>query len=78
MIPDEHRTRPKSAGEPTARLWTHIDYLGEDGTDVLVETWPDGSTTIAAREGRNETWHRWGPPVELRDPTVLERVGGAL
>ena len=39
---------------------THTATL-HDGTQVLIEHWPDGSVTVATREN---TWSTWGPPVE--------------
>lgn len=68
MLPDQHRDPA-----PLARLWGHDPSQGEDGSDVLVEVWAD-RTTVAFREGKNETWHSWGPPIELKDAHLLERV----
>lgn len=48
--------------------FTHtFDY--PNGSQVLVEVWPDGATTLAFRE---DQWATWGPPQEFRTEGVAD------
>lgn len=54
----------------------HDPTYGDDGTDVLVTVWDDGSMEVALRDGLDCTWQTWGPPVELADASMLRLVRG--
>lgn len=61
----------------TTRVFTaHDPGYGIDGTDIKVEVYDDGTATVALREGRDETWHTWGPTFDLLDASVLRVTGG--
>jgi len=44
----------------------HDPWLGDDGTDVLLTVFDDGSMEVATRPGEDRTQLRWGPPVLLK------------
>lgn len=50
---------------------THVSYVGhdpttgEEGTDVLLTCWADGTAEFATRPGKDRTDLRWSPPVWL-------------
>jgi hypothetical protein len=59
-------------------LLGHDPTYGAEGTDVLVQVYPDGSgIEVSLRPGRDQTWLTWRPPVPLEDADVLHRVEGA-
>jgi hypothetical protein len=41
------------------------------GFDVLVQQYPDGTTTLATRSA---SWHSWGPPVELVQAETIDKA----
>jgi hypothetical protein len=41
-----------------------ITFTREDGSQVLVTLWPDGSSQMAERGGHGVPLRVWGPPIE--------------
>jgi hypothetical protein len=45
----------------------HDPTNGEDGTDLLLSIYDDGSYVLATRPGLDQTWVTWGPPATVAE-----------
>ena len=50
----------------TALYRGHDPSVGPHGTDLLFTQFSDGTAELAMREGKDQAWTTWNPPVALR------------
>ena len=63
----------------TALYKGHDPHRGEHGTDLLLTEYSDGHRELAMRDGKDQAWTTWSPPVALRVEERMpeDRRGGA-